>query len=327
MKILILGTGSIGMRHLKNCLTIDPSIQISVVSRSKNEIHVNHPVSIFKSINHAFSNTNFFDAVIVATPTTLHINNCLELLSLGVKKIYLEKPVSNNLENIDKLLELSIQNNAQIFVGFDLHFDLGLNKIKQLLVTNVIGTIVSFQSEVGQFLPDWRPNTNYKEGMSAKKSLGGGVMLDLIHEFDYLIWIFGSFKKIFGFNNSVNSLAIETEAISVNCIETFSGVLGTLSLDYLQKDMSRTLKIIGDKGTIFWNYVQSSVKWKTHSCTNWNEFSYQHIERNDRFLMIMKSFLDANQIQFDSKLTLLNEGIASLEAVVNAKKCNDLNRN
>jgi predicted dehydrogenase len=200
-----------------------------------------------------------------------------------------------------------------------LRFDLGLNKVKDLLAEKVIGNTISVQAEVGQYLPDWRKGTNYKEGMSAKISLGGGVMLDLIHEFDYLSWLLGPFQTIFGLNKQSEALGIETEAISVNIFETTSGVLGTLSLDYLQKDLNRNAKFIGDFGTIIWDYPTSEVKWKTHNEQNWNTFVYAEISRNDRFKAVLQSFFNANGSNFDVRLTNLQESILSLKAVVDAK--------
>ena len=319
MNILIIGNGSIGMRHLQNCLEIDAINSISVVS-SKDKILVDKQITIYNSIAAAFSNNQKYDSVIVATPTAFHVENCIDLIQLGIKKIYVEKPISNSLINIDELINLSIKNKVLVFVGFDMRFDLGLNKVKQLICENEIGNLISFQSEVGQYLPDWRPNENYKEGMSAKVQLGGGVLLDLVHEFDFLAWIVGKITKIYGFNEKINHLDIETEGIAVNIMRTQNGVLGLLSLDYIQKNLARNAKFIGDKGIIKWDYVDSSVKW--FSKNKWQEFYYKDFERNDRFKLIIRAFLDSNFNTFDSRLTTLEESTHSLKLILEAKETN-----
>lgn len=324
MNILIIGTGSIGMRHLQNCLTLNSNSLISVVSRSKTEIQNIKSILIYKNIEDAFAKNQFYDAVIVATPTNLHIENCVQLINLGIKKIYLEKPISNKIDGVFELIELIKKQSVLVFVGFDMRFDLGLNKVIQLLNDITIGNLISFQAEVGQYLPDWRPETDYKTGMSAKIALGGGVMLDLVHEFDYLIWILGPFKNIFGLNKKVPTLEIETEAISVNIIETQTGIIGVLSMDYLQKKLCRRVKFIGDNGIIEWDYVTSQVKWNTKKNQDWNTFSYNHIERNDRFITILEAFFDATASNIDPRLTILSDGVASLEAVLKAKEFNNL---
>lgn len=318
MNVLLVGSGSIGTRHLNNTIALYPQCQVTVVSRSKTQVDCDN-ARVVSSISQAFESIPFFDAAIVATPTSLHVDNALELIIHGVKKIYIEKPVSHTFESIDELNSLATLNNVQAFVGFDMRFDPGLNKVKELLTQQTIGNLVSVQAEVGQYLPDWRPNTNYKEGMSAKVNLGGGVMLDLIHEFDYLLWLLGPFKRIVGLNKNVASLEIETEGISVNLFESETGVLGTLSLDYLQKELNRKSKFVGDFGTIEWNYVSSEVRWKTHLETQWNSFQYADFDRNSRFLKILNAFYMATPDSFDHRLTPIEHSSISLQAVQNAK--------
>jgi predicted dehydrogenase len=159
--------------------------------------------------------------------------------------------------------------------------------------------------------------------MSAKVALGGGVMLDLIHEFDYLSWILGGFQRVYGFHKKIEKLAIETEGIAVNILETKAGVLGVLSLDYIQKALNRNSKFIGDAGTIEWNYVTAEVKWNTHDNQEWQYFDYKNVSRNDRFLAILDAFLKANSYNFDDRLTSLEEGIQALRTVIQVKKSNN----
>lgn len=318
MNILIIGSGSIGMRHLKNCLALNCN-DITVVSRNKTAITDFDNVKVYNSIANAFTNNQVYDAAIVATPSSLHIENTIELINNGVKKIYVEKPVSNTLEFTSDLIQLASEKKVLIFVGYDLKFDPGLNKVKELLDNKTIGNIISVQAEVGQYLPDWRKGTNHKDGMSAKVNLGGGVMLDLIHEFDYLQWLLGTYKKIVGFNKKIEHLDIETEGIAVAIFETNKGVLGMLSLDYIQKELNRNAKFIGDFGTITWDYVTAQVKWKSHTDDNWNSFDYKDFDRNDRFVMIMNAFLKASSHDFDSRLTGLEESLVSLKAVIDSK--------
>lgn len=327
MKILIVGTGSIGMRHLTNCLIIDHSSLVAVVSRSKNYIEEFPAIKIFATISAAFAEQQKYDAAIVATPTSLHVENCVDLIENGIKKIYLEKPVAQNLDQVDLLVALAQAKKVAVFVGFDLRFDLGLNHVKSLLEKKVIGNLISFQAEVGQYLPDWRQGTDYKEGISAKAALGGGVMLDLIHEFDYLSWILGGFQIVVGFHRKIEKLDIETEGIAVNVMETKAGVLGVLSLDYIQKALNRKAKFIGDAGTIEWNYVTAEVKWNTHANQEWQCFDYKNVARNDRFIAILGAFLKADSLSIDDRLTSLEEGIQALRTVIQAKNSNNFQYN
>ncbi|MFN0729539.1 Gfo/Idh/MocA family protein [Polaribacter gochangensis] len=322
--ILIIGVGSIGKRHLKNLFQLG-FINISLVRKSGSKVNEFPNLPVFKSIEEAYE-TNSFCYVFICTPTALHYNCFLEISKYTTKNIYIEKPIANNKFEAEEINKISLKNDLNVIIGFDLHFDLGLNKVKELLELELIGKVCSFQAEVGQYLPDWRPNEDYREGMSAKKSLGGGVMLDLIHEFDYINWLFGPITSIFGKHHQISDLEIETEDVSVNILQTSTGVIGTIYLDYLQKELSRTCKIVGSKGTIILDYTNAVVKWMTHDNPIWNKFEYKQIERNDRFITIIKAFMNSSLKNRDTRLTTTNEAIESITLVEKSKLSNTENK-
>lgn len=315
--MLLIGLGSIGQRHLRNILHLGYH-SVSVVSRSgKLPIEFAHLV-VYTSIEEALSEDDF-GAAIICTPTALHTPALKALLKAQVPQIYIEKPVSHSLSELSELVQLSLSYNNNIVVGYDLHFDPGLIKVKELLEEKVIGKIVSVNAQVGQYLPDWRPHEDYRHGMSAKKETGGGVMLDLIHEFDYMLWLFGKVESIACHYTNSGALDIETEDVCDVLLRFESGASGTIHLDYLQPNLVRNCMITGFNGTIFWNLAESSVKWITSDKTE-NEYSYKGYERNHRFIDIMQSFL---QNKNDNRLTDLNEGIESLKLIIAAKQSSD----
>lgn len=327
-KILIVGLGSIGKRHLTNLRELGFN-DISVVSRRKEHGKLIDATNCFSTIEDAFENKEF-NISIIATPTACHLDDMKKVINFGIKNIYLEKPISNNLENVFNMQKIIQEHSINVNIGYDLRFDTGLLKVKELLSTRQIGSIVSFMSEVGQYLPDWRKGSDYRQDMSAKKELGGGVMLDLIHEFDYLQWLFGPISEIIGKNGKKSNLEIETEDISINLMETASGVIGTLHLDYLQKELSRSCKIIGDKGTIIWDYKNAFVSWNSIEDSSWVKYDYSHIQRNDRFLEVMRVFIEGCDIvdesYKDNRLVSFEEGIISLKLVEFAKKSNQIKK-
>ncbi len=313
MRILIIGPGSIGSRHLRNLLSLGYD-QLSVVSRSgvlQNEFS-NLPV--YTSISGALA-SNSFDVAIICSPTSNHSDDLRKLLDAKINKIYLEKPVSHSLEHMDELKELATTNGANITVGFDLHFDPGMQRVKHLITENTIGKVVSVNAVVGQYLPDWRPQQDYRIGMSAKKESGGGVMLDLIHEFDYLLWLMGSVDKISCQYSYTGALEIATEDVCDVLLRFKSRATGTIHLDYLQQKLVRNCMITGTEGSICWNLADRLVTWIDFS-KNENQFSYENFDRNDRFIQIMKSFL---QNESDERLTNFEQGIESLKLVIAAK--------
>jgi len=318
--ILLVGLGSIGTRHLANLLKLGYK-NISIVTRSGKakkgmEVH-----KFYISITDACAANNF-DAAIIATPTSNHISDLLETLENDIKNIYLEKPISNSLKGIKKIQEKATLSSAHVIIGYDLHFDPGLLLMKEYIDTRKIGKVVSFVSEVGQYLPDWRPEIDYRNSMSAHKSMGGGVMLDLVHEFDYINWLLGPIKSISGKNNKISNLEINTEDVSVNIIETAAGVLGTLHLDYLQCELSRKCKVIGDEGVIIWDYGRSNVRFMSHHERVWHTHDYSDYERNDRFLDVISSFMESNKEHSDYRLVHFDEAVQSIKLVELSKKSN-----
>lgn len=319
MKILLVGLGSIGKRHLRNIIALGNN-DISIVSRLGLLPDEFKDFNVFQTVSKALEKT-LFDVAIVCVPTAQHVQIFQELLEAKVQSIYLEKPVSHNYESIDNVISLVKSNQARVAVGFDMHYDLGLQKVKELLSSNIIGHLVSANAKVGQYLPDWRPHEDYRDGMSAKKNTGGGVMLDLVHEFDYLHWLIGEATTIASFNKNSGSLEIETEDIAEVLIKFSNGVLGTIHLDYLQQKLVRNCLFTGSEGSITWNLAESKVCWIDKQ-KNEQEFNYKNFERNDRFIAIMQAFL--NNVA-DSRLTSLQDGLVSLKMVLAAKYSSEHN--
>jgi len=313
-KILVVGLGSIGQRHFRNLQALGVKNISAVSSKSKlpEDLNLTHQYSNFTE---ALESRKDFNAAIVCTPTAAHLSTMNQLVEKGIPHIYLEKPVSHELEGVDKLQEEVEAKNIRVKVGFDLHFDPGVAKVRELLENMVIGQLVAVNSVVGQYLPDWRPHEDYRQGMSTKKALGGGVMLELIHEFDYLRWVVGDVEELAGMNTNSGSLEIETEDLAQVICRFHNGVLGNITLDYLQRKMVRNCRLTGNKGSIFWNLAESKIEWWSKS--DKGHFDYSNFARNDRFVEIMKTFL---KDEADDRLTSLEEGIKSLKIVVAAKE-------
>jgi predicted dehydrogenase len=313
LKILLVGLGSIGQRHLRNLLHLGYS-DVSVVTRSGVLPAEFSFLTAHVTIQDALQ-SDTFDAAIVCTPTATHLQSLLPLLKASVRNIYIEKPVSHTLEQLDELVALATSYDNNIVVGYDLHFDPGMQKIKQLLVENVIGQVVSVNAQVGQYLPDWRPGQDYAKGMSAKKETGGGVMLDLVHEFDYLLWLIGPADTIGCQYSNSGALDIETEDVCEVLIRFRNKAIGTIHLDYLQQKLVRNCMITGFDGSIFWDLAFSTVR-LIDKAKKETEINYKDFERNDRFIAIMKAFLSDEK---DERLTTLAAGIESLRWVIAAK--------
>jgi predicted dehydrogenase len=315
---LIIGLGSIGIRHLQNLRTLGFE-NIIIVTSSQKQNREFEQYKYYTSIQTAIIENSISHAI-VCTPTANHIYDLEILLDSNIQNIYLEKPISNNLDGLEKIYT-KIQNCKKCIVGYDLHFDPGLLKIKEILTEGKMGKIFSINAVVGQYLPDWRPNQDYREGMSAKIEKGGGVMLDLIHEFDYLRWLIGKPKQIACLYQHNPSLEIETEDLADVLIQFENKVTGTIHLDYHQKKLVRNCMITCQNGTVFWDLTLSEVRVVTQS-PEIETFSYLGFERNQRYLNCMAAFIDDSE--FNDKLTTFDDALISLKMIVAAKKSFEL---
>lgn len=314
-RILIAGVGSIGLRHLNNLLRL--GVKDILLLRTQNGPVKEAPhLPIFTKLEDALDQKP--DAVLVSNPTSHHLEIALPAAEAGCH-LFLEKPLSHTFQHVDTLLSIVKQKGLIGMVGFDMHFDPGLQKVRQLLKDNTIGHVTSIQAQVGQYLPDWHPWEDYRKGVSARIETGGGVLLDLIHEIDYVAWLMGEAKEVMSMNGRISNLEIETEDTAAILIRFMNNAIGTINLDYIQRTLSRSCRIIGEEGTITWDLMNQKVSWYLATGKTWQEFSYAGFQRNDRFLAELKHFLDCLQGKAKPEVNL-ESGSRSLKIALAAKE-------
>ena len=307
--ILLVGLGSIGKRHLNNIISLGYT-DITVVT-TKNVLPENYsPVSTLAEALKLKS----YKAAVICAPTAKHDEIILAVLDANISRIFLEKPVSNTLYRINEII--AARKSAEIFVGYDLRFDPGLLKVKDWIEEGKIGRVLAVNSFVGQYLPDWRPEQSYELSYSAKTAEGGGVVLDLIHEFDYLYFLFGEPINIQSQVFNTGSLNIESEDVAQVLLRFADGIHGMLHMDYLQRFFRRDCYITGSTGNINLNFSKGIAELQIIGLKNKVEFDYSDYSRNDRFLEIMSIFLNNPD---DPKLCTFDEAVISLTMALKAK--------
>lgn len=255
MKFLIIGCGSIGQRHISNLLSIGlTNIQVydsnTHLSKSVKKIF---KVSILDSLQ--FDNT---DCTLVCTPPNTHIHYLIKALNNN-SHVFIEKPLSNSLNNVLQIQKLTTKKSLQVFVGYNFRFDSGLRKTKKLLEQKIIGKIISFDAYEGWYLPKWRPWQNYRKSYTGSKTLGGGIILDGSHEVNYLQWLGGTISQVFSYNAKIPSLSVETEGIAEALLKFKSGAIGRVHLDFLNPIYNRHCEILGEKGSIVWSFENKTL--------------------------------------------------------------------
>jgi predicted dehydrogenase len=286
-RILIAGLGSIGRRHLHNLLHIGGH-EVALYRTRPAPVEEAPHLPVYTDLSQALSTQP--DLVIVSNPTAHHLSVALPAAKAGAH-LLVEKPLSHSWDGVDELVSEIRGRGLLSMMGFDLRFDPGLCKVRELIEEGVVGRIVSLQAQVGQYLPDWHPWEDYRKGVSASPETGGGVILDLIHELDYVTWLLGPVRELACFAGHVSSLEIRTEDTAAIVLQFETGAIGTVQLDYVQRTPSRTCRIVGEDGTILWDYHAQRVRWYKAGKDDWEELAYPDRQRNDRFLAEMKHVL------------------------------------
>jgi predicted dehydrogenase len=318
--ILISGLGSIGRRHLTNLLTLGAK-DIILHRTSPAPVDEAPDLPVYKNLQEALQLNP--EVVIVSNPTAFHMKTTMEAVNAGCH-VFIEKPLSHSWAGVEELEVMVKKRNPIVMMGFDMRFDPGLQKVKTLLDEGVIGPVVSVQAQVGQYLPDWHPHEDYRQGVSARQDTGGGVILDLIHEIDYVTWLIGPVAEMMCFADHVSSLDIETEDVAEIVLKFHSGVLGTIHLDYIQRSPSRFCRIVGEEGTIVWDYFEQKVSWFKVGKEHWEEWTYPEAMRNDRFLNEMTHLLACLEGR-ESPLADFSVGKTTLKLALAAKKSAEKN--
>jgi len=234
MRTLVIGYGSIGMRHTEVLSNL--GCTVSVVSKRKLNIE-----RCYLNIKEALEEEEP-EYIIIATKTNEHISKLIEIKQLGFKgPILIEKPLSNNFENIPN----DIFNN--IFVAYNLRF----NPLIQRLFEEIQGEyVISAQAYVGQYLPNWRPSCDYRKSYSSKKAEGGGVLRDLSHELDIMNWLFGGWSQITSIGGHFSELEIDSDDVFCLMLEMNKCLVATVQLNYLDR-VSRREIIINTNNHVF----------------------------------------------------------------------------
>jgi predicted dehydrogenase len=207
--------------------------------------------------------------------------------------LFLEKPVSHSMEGIDQLQAAVIRGGGKVLIGFQFRYHPQLVKLKSLLDEMTVGQPVSVRVQWGEYLPGWHPWEDYKAGYSARKALGGGVVLTLSHPLDYLRWLLGEVSALWAFTTPVSALEIDVDAAAEIGLRFRNGVIGSLHLDYIQRPITHSLEIVGSQGTIRWDYVAGLLQVQRGSAESPESYPLlPGFERNHLFRDQMAHFLE-----------------------------------
>jgi predicted dehydrogenase len=228
---------------------------------------------------------------VIASPAPFHLEAALALAREGVH-LCIEKPLSDRLDGVDELLAVCNRTRAALLVAYNFRFCRSLQIVHSAIAAGRIGRVLSLRAEVGQFLPDWRPGRDYRQGVSARRSLGGGVLLELSHEFDYARWLAGEVATVSAYAARVSDLEIDVEDLAEITLGFESGAVGSVHLDMVSPTPTRACRFVGSIGVIEWNAIAGEVRLFSKSDGQWRNLQQPgSIDRNEMYLEEMRHFL------------------------------------
>lgn len=318
-RFVIVGLGSIGQRHLRNLRLLRPDARIDVLRRADSaQADLTGCDGVVTSIEDALALRP--DGVILAGPAPTHVSLAQAFAGRGVATL-IEKPLSHSMVGLTALQKAAQQSLAPVMIGYNLRFNPSLQSVRQAVCSGTIGDVLAVRAEVGQYLPDWRPDADYRSSVSAQLSLGGGALLELSHEIDYIYWMFGVPVRVSCRGGRFSKLDIDVE----DCLELTleyekPARLVSIHLDFLQRPASRSCKFIGTGGTLTWNALKDQY---TLQCVDLPDESRKVVlpmqDRNQMYLDELRAFVDAVEGRSPSSIPL-EQGIDVMRIISSARR-------
>jgi predicted dehydrogenase len=308
-KALVVGSGSIARRHLSNLRNLLPNAEVGCVSASGRSLADGETLATtqFPSLDAALAWAP--DLAVIASPAPLHVVHACLFLDANIP-VLIEKPLSDHRDRVRDAAALLARHQNRIEVAYNLRFLSSARRMKALVEDGRVGRILSLRVEAGQYLPDWRPQADYRRQVSANRSLGGGVLLELSHELDYVNWLFGRFDRVFCVTANSGQLEIDVED-NADIVLSRDGLTAQIHLDFLQRPASRSCKVVGSTGTLLWDLNANRITLGSASGET-VLFSDPTGDRNDMYVEQLRGFIDvaagraAPRITLGDSLAVLN---------------------
>lgn len=316
---LICGFGNIAQRHFRNLKTLLPDCKINVYTIAKVDFRIfddKLKISFAKSLLEFYSIDNIFygseldkaldaeqyDAAFIYSLPPERIDIAIKCAKAGIN-LFIEKPLSNNLDRIYELQNIIEENKLKCALGFQMRFSPMIEKIKEMLDANIFGAIYRIEVNHCNNIYNWTKGRNLKDFYALKNKNGGGVLLSQIHEIDYLTYIFGKHYPISAiYGNWLNTEVEDNITILSNLEKNNRCIPIIINLDFLSSIPRRDLTIYG-----------------TEKIESFDLLPYSSIEWNDLFVDEMEAFLNLLNSKKDERLSTLEDGITSLEYVMDIK--------
>ena len=308
MRIAVIGLGSAGGRHAR----LARELGHDVVGFDP-EASPPDGVEAADSLDDALADA---EAAVVASPSAMHAEHALAAIE-GEVPALIEKPLAAGAGDARRVIAAAEGSGLTCGMAMNLRFHAGPVALKRLVEEGELGRVLFARASYGYDLRLWRPGTDYREGYSARAELGGGILLDAIHEVDELLWLLGPARSVSAELAHVSDLEIDVEDLALAAVGFESGALGTLDLNFIEPFYRRTCLVVGTEAVAEWDWVRGTVEVRGRD-DRLSELPAA-TEPEDAYRAELADFLDAVESGGEPRTTLA-EGAAAVELVDAAKR-------
>lgn len=317
-RVLFVGLGGAGQRHLRIFRSLLPDIDFYAFRRNKKTPLLNSDFTVNTSttiedkygVNLVDSLESCWnlkpDFVVVSTPTKFHSSLSIDASNHGVN-VFVEKPGCVTLKEAQDMKETFIRNNTSLFVSFQRRFHPLVDVFKNKL--SDIGNIINIQVNVGSYVPSWHPYENYLDLYAFRKELGGGVVRTECHEIDLIVSMFGAPNNVYGRTSKQSSFDIDVED-TANFIFEYDSFSVTFNISFVQNRQERIIKVNGQDGWIEYDLLEQRV---TENGKNY----YDKINNDDLFLLQSQFYLNEFSKSDDSYINSLISNAKIIDKITN----------
>ncbi len=316
VKVAVVGTGSIGLRHLRVLRQLPAVEPVAIPKRLERvEELQKQGFSTAKDLDQAIGQGA--GLCLVASDTGQHLRDGLLALARGLDTM-VEKPLARDCAEAQCLNSQARSTGQNLFVACVLRFSESLNTFRDMLTQ--AGLIHSVRIEAQSYLPDWRPNRDYRDSYSARAD-EGGVLRDMIHEVDYAGWLFGWPASLQARLENLGRLGIDSEESADLNWQTPDGASVSLRLDFVSKPAHRGITARGDRGAIEWDGIAKTVTLALGNEAKQMIPSSQDID--DMYLAQARAFVNAASGDLDPRLATGGDGVRAMAVCDAARRASD----
>jgi predicted dehydrogenase len=245
LRVAVLGLGSAGRRHVEDFEALGHEV-----------VGFDPAAEGAMSADEAIESA---DAVVVASPSSFHAEQALRTIERG-RHVLVEKPLATDVEAAAAIVEAAAGSGLSCGVAMNLRFHPGVETLRGLVTDGTLGDVYLARSSFGFDLRRWRPQDDYRESYSARSELGGGIVLDAIHELDYLLWLLGPVVSVVAETGHLSALDVDVEDTAVAVLRFAAGAVAAVDLNFWEPSYRRGCTLSGSRGAATWDWNRGTIE-------------------------------------------------------------------